>query len=61
MSGAGDLVLGAEGAAVPSQRLRTGELAFLASAVPGFGAKRYTVHAGTGSKRGRSGPDRVRL
>ena len=55
MSGAGDLVLGADGAAVPSQRLRTGELAFLASAVPGFGAKRYTVHAGQGSKEGGAG------
>ena len=55
MSGAGDLVLGADGAAVPSQRLRTGELAFVASDVPGFGAKRYTVHAGQGSKEGGAG------
>ena len=43
MSKAGDLVKDATGTAVPSQRLRTGELAFLASAVPGFGAKRYFV------------------
>ena len=55
MSGGGDLVREAGGAAVPSQRLRTGELAFLASAVPGFGAKRYTIHAGSGSKKGRAG------
>ncbi len=46
LSGAGDSVKDPEGRAVPSQRLRTGELAFLASAVPGFGAKRYLVHAG---------------
>jgi len=46
MSKAGDLVKDAAGAAVPSQRLRTGELAFLASAVPGFGAKRYFVLEG---------------
>ncbi|MCJ7810629.1 MAG: hypothetical protein MUP62_00260, partial [Dehalococcoidia bacterium] len=46
MSEAGDLVKDAAGAAVPSQRLRTGELAFIASSVPGFGAKRYFVSAG---------------
>jgi hypothetical protein len=55
MSGAGDLVIGADGAAVPSQRLRTGELAFVARDVPGFGAKRYSVHAGHGSKEGGAG------
>jgi len=55
MSGAGDLVLDSEGGAVPSQRLRTGELAFLASAVPGLAAKRYTVRAGAGSKTGGAG------
>ncbi len=46
LSKAGDLVKDAAGTAVPSQRLRTGELAFLASAVPGFGAKRYFVSEG---------------
>jgi len=56
MSGAGDLVRDAEGTAVPSQRLRTGELAFLASAVPGLGAKRYTIGAGRGPA---AGPARV--
>jgi hypothetical protein len=46
MSNVGDLVKDAVSAAVPSQRLRTGELAFLASSVPGFGAKRYFVDSG---------------
>ncbi|MCJ7486737.1 MAG: hypothetical protein MUQ25_11310, partial [Candidatus Aminicenantes bacterium] len=46
MRKAGDFVKDAAGTAVPSQRLRTGELAFLASAVPAFGAKRYFVSAG---------------
>ena len=55
MSRAGDLVIGADGAAVPSQRLRTGELAFVARDVPGFGAKRYTVHAGQSSREGGAG------
>ncbi len=55
MSAAGDLVRDSGGAVVPSQRLRTGELAFLASAVPGFGAKRYTVDAGPGPKKGGAG------
>jgi hypothetical protein len=31
---------------VTSQRLRTGELAFVASGVPGFGAKRYVIVEG---------------
>ena len=52
LSRAGDLVRDSGGAAVPSQRLRTGELAFLASAVPGLGAKRFSVHAGQGPAGG---------
>jgi hypothetical protein len=46
MSRAGDRVREAGGAAVASQRLRTGELAFVATAVPGLGAKRYVFEAG---------------
>ena len=53
MSAAGDRVEDAAGTAVPSQRLRTGELAFLASAVPGFGAKRYFVLEGRAAGRRR--------
>jgi alpha-mannosidase len=55
MSGAGDMVRDGEGRDVPSQRLRTGELAFLASAVPGFGAKRYVVSSGPAAAMGRAG------
>ncbi len=46
MSRTGDLVKDSAGALVPSQRLRTGELAFVASGVPGFGAKRYVIVEG---------------
>ena len=52
MSPAGDMVRDAKGQLVPSQRLRTGELAFLASAVPGFGAKRYSVESGQAPAKG---------
>jgi hypothetical protein len=51
-SAAGDLVRDAEGNPVPSQRLSTGELAFLAKDVPPFGAKRYTVSAGAAHRAG---------
>jgi hypothetical protein len=44
---AGDRVVDADGRAVTSQRLATHELAFLASSVPPFGAKRYHVEAGS--------------
>ncbi|OHB68141.1 MAG: hypothetical protein A2V70_12000, partial [Planctomycetes bacterium RBG_13_63_9] len=43
---AGDRVTAPDGKAVPSQRLSTGQLAFVASDVPPFGAKRYTISAG---------------
>jgi hypothetical protein len=46
---------------VPSQRLRTGELAFLASAVPGFGARRYTIDAGRGPAGGSARAGGARL
>jgi alpha-mannosidase len=52
MSAVGDRIRDAEGRAVPSQRLRTGELAFLASAVPGFGAKRYFLEEGPAPAEG---------
>lgn len=41
---AGDRVEDETGTAVPSQRLRSGELAFVAKDVPGLGAKRYFLH-----------------
>jgi hypothetical protein len=43
---AGDLVEDESGAPVPSQRLRTGELAFVARDVPGLGARRYILSGG---------------
>ena len=45
-SKAGDRVVDEAGVAVPSQRLSTGELAFLASGIPALGSKAYRVQAG---------------
>lgn len=46
LSAAGDRVTTADGEPVLSQRLSSGELVFFATAVPGFGAKRFTISAG---------------
>jgi alpha-mannosidase len=46
LSPAGNLVTGSDGQPVPSQRLSTGELAFVARDVPPFGALRYVISAG---------------
>ena len=43
----GEAVKDERGQAVPSQRLSTGELVFLARDVPPFGAKRFTIAAGS--------------
>ena len=61
LSRAGDLVRDDVGAAVPSQRLRTGELAFLASAVPGLGAKRFVIGSGSGPANGSARADACEL
>jgi hypothetical protein len=45
-SGWGDRVTDAKGNAVPSQRLKSGELAFFAENVPAYGSKRYKISAG---------------
>ena len=46
LSRAGDRVVDERGKAVPSQRLSSGELVFLAREVPAFAAKRFRVEAG---------------
>ena len=46
LSTAGDLVKDEIGKPVPSQRLSSNELAFVANDVPSFGGKRYTISAG---------------
>jgi alpha-mannosidase len=46
LSKAGDLVKTDAGVKVPSQRLSTGELAFIATDVPEFGKRNYTINAG---------------
>ena len=52
MAPAGDMVKGADGRRVKSQRLSTGELAFLARGVAPLSAKRFTFHDGVASARG---------
>ncbi len=51
-SAAGDRVLDAAGKPVPSQRLTTGELVFLARKVPALSARRFHVAAGAAPTRG---------
>ncbi len=46
LAAAGDRVLDERGKPVPSQRLISGELVFLASEVPAFGVKRFSVNSG---------------
>ena len=50
----GEVVKGVDGRLVPSQRLSTGELAFLAKAVPPLGASRYVFSAGTPQAQGKA-------
>ncbi|TDW95841.1 glycosyl hydrolase family 38 [Dinghuibacter silviterrae] len=47
LSSAGDLVKDAAGQVLTSQRLSTGELAFMVSEVPPFASRRYTISAGS--------------
>jgi hypothetical protein len=54
LSGAGDRVADERGVAVPSQRLRSGELVFLAKEVPPFAARRFTVSSGPPLAEGRA-------
>ncbi|UCG47004.1 MAG: hypothetical protein JSU94_16075 [Phycisphaerales bacterium] len=49
---AGDIVKDAEGQVVPSQRLSTGDLAFIAKQVPPFAARRFTIHPGPSNTSG---------
>ena len=49
LSLAGDVVKAADGAVLASQRLSTGELAFVAQEVPAFASRRYFISAGSGA------------
>ena len=57
----GDAVTDEHGQPVPSQRLSTGELVFLARQVPPFGAKRFTIAAGAPLAGGKAVADGVTL
>lgn len=48
----GDVVKDESGRTIPSQRLASGELAFIASDVPAFGSRRFTIHGGKASSQG---------
>ena len=52
LSFAGDRIQDEQNQPVPSQRLSTGELAFMATRIPPFGVKRYTVLPGQALGRG---------
>ena len=54
MSAAGDVVTGPDGKPVPSQRLSTGELAFLAKDVPALAGRRYAIGAGKAAAAGKA-------
>lgn len=51
-SAAGDVVSGPDGRTVPSQRLASGDLAFVARNVPALGSTRFTLKRGTPSPAG---------
>ena len=61
LSAAGDVVVDADGEPVPSQRLSTGELAFLAKDVPALAGRRYTIAAGKATSTGAPKPARRQL
>jgi alpha-mannosidase len=50
LSAQGDMVKDAQGEQIPSQRLSTGELAFIATDVPAFAAKRYFISKASAKK-----------
>ena len=58
---AGEVVKGPDGEVVPSQRLTTGELAFLANRVPPLGAKRFRLEAGKAPALGEARADGATL
>jgi alpha-mannosidase len=57
LSSAGDLVKDAAGQVLTSQRLSTGELAFMAVDVPPFASSRYAISAGSSGPDPASGPN----
>ncbi len=57
----GDLVKDSDGKPVASQRLSTGELAFIAANVPPTAAARFTVHAGDARASGSAGAQGTQL
>lgn len=50
----GDLIKNQAGEKVPSQRLSTGELVFLAEDIPPLGSIRFTVHPGKAFQKGKA-------
>ncbi|HEX9970600.1 MAG TPA: hypothetical protein VGD14_00880, partial [bacterium] len=50
----GDLIKNGVGEKVPSQRLSTGELVFLATDIPALGSKRFTIYKGKPFQKGKA-------
>jgi len=50
LSAQGDIIKDAKGKTIPSQRLSTGELAFVATDIPSFASRRYYVSKGSPKK-----------
>ncbi|MBN2021723.1 MAG: hypothetical protein JW809_02930 [Pirellulales bacterium] len=61
LSAAGDIVVDPEGNSVPSQRLSTGELAFVARNVPGLAGRRYTLCPGEPAPAGKARAEETSL
>ena len=57
----GEVVLGPDGRPVPSQRLSTGELAFLAKDVPPLAGKRFSIVPGKAPAKGKAKAEGTRL
>jgi alpha-mannosidase len=57
----GDVVLDPSGQQAPSQRLKTGELAFLAKNVPALAGQRYTITAGRAPTEGNAKAEKTTL
>jgi alpha-mannosidase len=60
-SKAGDLVVTEQGRVIASQRLASGDLAFVARDVPAFGAQRFWVRPGAAEPAGRCRAEGLRL
>jgi len=50
----GEIIKDSTSKTIPSQRLKSGELAFVAKDIPAFGTKRYTINTGKAASKGQA-------